>query len=412
MNAPFELSRPEDVGMSQERLDRLPKFFQSYLDQKRLSCMSLLVARHGQIVHHSCQGVKDWDTGEALTPDTIFRIYSMSKPITSVALMMLYEQGLFRLEHEVGRYIPEFRDVQVFDKGDHNEYTTRAPDRPMNIRDVLTHTSGLTYDFMVDHPVDKIYRRTKLRGLENAHLNLEEFVSLLAKQPLVFSPGTQWNYSFSTDVCGRLVEIISGMPLDEYFEKQVFAPLGMVDTGFLIDSANADRIATNYERDPKTKEVRVADSGKDSAYLKPRAMFSGGGGLASTMHDYFRFAQMLLNGGELEGTRVLSPTTVDFMSQNHLPGGATLADLGMGDFSESLMEGEGFGLGFSVVTDPVAQGTPSSAGTFSWGGAASTHFFVDPVEELVCIQMTQLMPSGTYPIRQQFQQLAYASVID
>jgi len=409
MNVMDKISSPSDVGMDQGRLNKMPGYFQAYLDRKKFSGLSLLVARQGKIVHQSCIGVKDWDTGEPITSDTIFRIYSMSKPITSVALMMLYEEGLFRLEHEVSKYLPEFADQRVWKNGDAAAYQTQLPERGMIVRDLLTHTSGLTYDFMHQHPVDRLYRRAGLRGDDKP---LDQFVQLLAKQPLVFSPGTRWNYSFSTDVCGRLVEVLSGMSLDQFFRTRIFEPLGMVDTGFRVPADKVGRFASCYERNPKTGEAKLQDKSTDSPYLQDRKFFSGGGGLVSTMGDYYRFCQMLLNGGELDGARLLSPTTIDFMTQNHLPDNKSMKDMGDEMFSEARMEGSGFGLGFSVIIDPVETMAPVSPGAFSWGGAASTYFWIDPQEDLIGISMTQLMPSNAYPIRPQFQTLTYAAIVD
>ncbi len=412
MNVQPQMTTPEEAGMCSKRLGRLPDYFQSYLDRRKFSGLSMLISRGGKIVHQSHQGVMDWDTEQPIAPDTLFRIYSMTKPITSVALMMLYEEGAFRLEHEVFRYLPEFADIKVFESGNADSFTVRTPDRPIQIRDLMTHTSGLTYDFLVQHPVDKLYRRAKLRGIGAEDMKLETFVHKLAEQPLVFSPGTKWNYSFATDVCGRLVEVLSGQPLDQFFKARIFDPLGMEDTFFRVPQDKAHRLATCYERDPQTKEIRLQDKGASSVYLDDRAFLSGGGGLVSSLGDYHRFCQMLLNGGVLDDQRLLSPTTIEFMTQNHLPGGQSMSEMGDETFSETRMDGSGFGLGFSVVTNPVEAMAPVSEGAFSWGGAASTYFWIDPAEELVGIMMTQLMPSAAYPLRPQFQQLAYAAIIE
>ncbi len=412
MNVMPEMTTPEDAGMSSERLARLPDYFQTYLERKKFSGLSMLISRGGKVVHQSHQGVMDWDTGQPIEADTLFRIYSMTKPITSVALMMLYEEGAFRLEHEVFRYLPEFRDVQVFDSGNADNFTTRAPDRPIQVCDLLTHTSGLTYDFIVQHPVDKLYRRAKLRGIGAEDMKLEAFVHKLAEQPLVFSPGTKWNYSFATDVCGRLVEVLSGKPLDRFFEERIFQPLGMSNTFFRVPQDKAHRLASCYERDPQTKEITLQDPGATSVYLNDRAFLSGGGGLVSSLGDYHRFCRMLLNGGVLDGARILSPTTIDFMTQNHLPGGKTMVEMGDETFSETRMDGSGFGLGFSMVLSAVEAMAPVSEGAYSWGGAASTYFWIDPAEELIGIMMTQFMPSGAYPMRPQFQQLTYAAITE
>jgi CubicO group peptidase (beta-lactamase class C family) len=330
----------------------------------------------------------------------------MTKPITSVAAMMLFEEGALRLDHEVFRYIPEFQDTMVL--GEDGKLV--KPARPMTVRDLFTHTSGLSYSFLMQGPVDKYYRDNKLE-YSSWKGDLKSFCEALAKAPLVFSPGDRWNYSNSTDVLGRVVEVASGMSLDQFFQTRIFAPLGMKDTGFHVPADKVDRLMACYRRDPVSGVVSLADpGGAASAYAKPPNVFSGGGGLASTIGDYLRFCLMLANGGELDGERILSPKTLEFMTMNHLPDNKTLKDMGDRTFSESRMDGSGFGLGWAVTTDVVATTQPGSVGTFSWGGMASTFFWIDPVEDLIAIQMTQLMPSGAYPIRPQFQQLVYAAI--
>lgn len=403
---------PEEVGLSSERLARIPKYFQDYLDRKKVSGMSFLIARGGKIAFQHCMGVKDFDTGSPITTDTIFRIYSMSKPITSVALMMLYEEGKFRLDHEVSRYIPEFANLEVYDKGNIDDYTTKPLERPMIVRDLLTHTSGLTYGFMYQNTVDRLYRKGPISDAKSSEMTLEQYCIELAKLPLVFSPGTGWNYSVSTDVCGRLVEVLSGLSLEQFFEERIFKPLGMDDTSFDIPLEKIDRFASCYERDPSTREIRLQDRGSESTYVGKKSFFSGGGGLISTIGDYYKFCQMLLNGGELDGERLLSPTTIDFMRINHLPGNKTMREMGDSLFTENRMDGSGFGLGFSMVLNPVDVVAVGSTGNYSWGGAASTYFWIDPTEDLLAIFMTQLMPSDAYPMRPQLQQLTYAAIVN
>jgi CubicO group peptidase (beta-lactamase class C family) len=415
MNDMTPVTTPEKVGMSSERLDRIPGFFQSYVDNKKVSGLSVLIARKGETIHHSCIGTKDWDTGEPISTDTIFRIYSMSKPITSVALMMLFEEGKFRLEHEVSRYIPEFENLRVFDGGSVDLIKTRRPERPMRVIDLLTHTSGLTYDFNAQDTVDALYRRDHVRvsgrGSED-NVDLHGFIKKLAKMPLVFDPGKHWNYSVSTDVCGYLVEVLSGMKLDEFFRTRIFEPLGMVDTGFFVPPEKLDRFTTCYARQPGKKDIVLMDKWDKSTYASKPAGLSGGGGLVSTSRDYLKFSQMVLNGGAANGVRLLGPTTVCFMLQNHLPGGLSVKEMGISSFSEEREDGAGFGLGFSVVTDPVATNAPVSKGASSWGGAASTYFWIDPVEEIIAIFMTQLYPSSTFPMRPQLQTLVNASILE
>ncbi|MEH6558159.1 MAG: serine hydrolase domain-containing protein [Oceanicoccus sp.] len=410
MTAMMPVATPEEVGMCSERLARIPAFFQTYLDKEKVSGMSFLIGRGGKIAYQHSMGVKDFDTGSPIDTDTIFRIYSMSKPITSVALMMLYEEGLFRLEHDVSRYIPEFANLAVYESGGIDDYTTKPLDRPMIVRDLLTHTSGLTYGFMFQNTVDRLYRKSTINN--TSEMSLEEYCKELAKLPLVFSPGSGWNYSVSTDVCGRLVEVLSGQSLDEFFRTRIFEPLGMNDTSFDIPLDKIDRFASCYERDPKTRKTKLQDRGSESSYIGKKAFFSGGGGLVSTIGDYYKFCQMLANGGEFNGVRLLSSSTIDFMTLNHLPGGQTMSDMGDSLFSENRLDGSGFGLGFSIILDPVEVMAPGAAGSYSWGGAASTYFWIDPEYDLLAIFMTQLMPSDTYPMRPQLQQLTYSAIID
>ena len=402
----LDLIDPALAGLNADRLARIPQYFDTYIDKGRLPCVAALVARGGQVAHLSFRGATEMGGSRAIDADTIYRIYSMTKPITSVAAMMLFEEGALRLDHEVFRYIPEFQDTMVL--GDDGKLV--KPARAMTVRDLFTHTSGLSYSFLMQGAVDKYYRDNKLEYSQWKG-DLASFCQALAKAPLVFSPGDRWNYSNSTDVLGRVVEVASGMSLDQFFQTRIFGPLGMKDTGFHVPAESVDRLMACYRRDPVSGVISLADpGGAASAYAKPPNVFSGGGGLASTIGDYFRFCLMLANGGELDGVRLLSPKTLEFMTMNHLPDNKTLKDMGDKTFSESRMDGSGFGLGWAVTTDVVATTQPGSIGTFSWGGMASTFFWIDPVEDLIAIQMTQLMPSGAYPIRPQFQQLVYAAI--
>ncbi len=402
----IELTDPALAGLNADRLARIPAYFDTYVDKGRLPCVAALVARGGQVAHLSFRGATEMGGSRPINENTIYRIYSMTKPITSVAAMMLFEEGALRLDHEVFRYIPEFLDTMVM--GEDGELV--RPSRAMTVRDLFLHTSGLSYSFLMQGAVDKYYRDNKLE-YSSWQGDLKSFCESLAKAPLVFSPGDRWNYSNSTDVLGRVVEVASGMSLDQFFQQRIFGPLGMNDTGFHVPPDKIDRLMACYRRDPNSGVISLADpGGAASAYAKPPNVFSGGGGLASTIGDYLRFCLMLVNGGELEGVRILSPKTLEFMTMNHLPGGKTLKDMGDRTFSESRMDGSGFGLGWAVTTDVVATTQPGSVGTFSWGGMASTFFWIDPVEDLIAIQMTQLMPSGAYPIRPQFQQLVYAAI--
>ncbi|MDP3738518.1 MAG: serine hydrolase domain-containing protein [Hyphomonadaceae bacterium] len=408
--AAIELVSPGEAGLNAERLKCIPAYFDGYIQRKKLPCCACLVARGGQVAHLSFQGATEMGGSKPINEDTIYRIYSMTKPVTSVAAMMLFEEGAIRLDHELHRYIPEFQDVMVFDGGAPGAPKLRKPDRPILVRDLFLHTSGLSYAFLQQGPVDEIYRA---RGIDYSRHSgdLKSFCELLATAPLVFSPGDKWNYSNSTDVLGRVVEVASGMSLDQVFAKRLFGPLGMNDTFFSVPDDKIDRLMACYARNALTGEITQADgAGRASNYAKKPNVLSGGGGLASTIGDYLKFCLMLANGGELNGVRILSPKTLEFMTMNHLPGGKTIRQMGDNTFSEARMDGSGFGLGWAVTTDVIATTQPGSVGTFSWGGMASTFFWIDPVEDLIAIQMTQLMPSGAYPIRPQLQQLVYAAI--
>ena len=413
MNIMSRIAKPEDVGLDPVRLAYIPDYFRSYVDRGKIAGFSTLISRHGEIAHFEVAGQRDRERGLPMEKDTIFRIYSMTKPITSLALMMLYEEGHFQLNHPVSRYIPSFRKLQVWAGGTAQKYETKPCEREMTIRDLLTHTSGLTYGFMQEHPVDELYRKAGIEGANTVELTLKETVEALSEIPLLFSPGQHWSYSVATDVCGHLVEILSGRPLDEFLAARIFAPLGMNDTAFFVPKDKLDRFATNYFRNPQTKKSGIMDVGDEtSTYAKPPRFLSGGGGLTSTMMDYWRFCQMLLNGGELDGVRLCSPKTIEFMTLNHLPGGQTMKRMSRSAFSELAAEGAGFGLGFQVLIDPAEAQAVGSPGNFSWGGAASTYFWIDPEEDLITIFMTQLYPSSTYPFRPQLQQLVYGAITE
>jgi CubicO group peptidase (beta-lactamase class C family) len=404
------VDKPEELGLSGERLARIGPFFaERYVDAGKLAGLLTLVARRGQVAHLHCSGRRNLATGEPLTADTLFRIYSMTKPITSVALMSLYEEGRFQLDDPVSRFIPSWSDLRVWSDGNPDAYSTTFPEREMQIRDLLTHTSGLTYGFMARHPVDALYRR---RGVErDTAVDLQEMVDTLAELPLVFSPGTRWSYSVATDVCGYLCQVLSGQPLDELFRERIFEPLGMVDTGFSVPDDQVDRLAANYSW-TVDEPLALLDDPATSIYRTPPTVLSGGGGLVSSASDYLRFMLMLANRGELDGRRVLGRKTVEYMTTNHLPGGADLAQLGQRVFSEISYEGIGFGLGFSVMLNPAEAGVIGSVGEHGWGGAASTMFWVDRSEELVGMVLTQLMPSSTYPIRREMKALTYQALVD
>ena len=400
---------PASAGFDPERLARLDRHLQRYVDEGKLPGWSLLVGRRGRIVHLATSGLRDVEAGLPVEADTIFRIYSMTKPIVSVAVMMLFEQGAFELTDPVSRFIPSFADARVFAGGSELKPVTVPAVEPVRIWHLLTHTSGLTYGFHHAHPVDALYRAAGYEWtLGPPGVDLETTINTIASLPLLFQPGSEWNYSMSTDVLGRLIEVVAGKPLDVALGDMVLRPLGMDETWFAVPDARRDRLAALYTPTARGALTRNDTLGK--SFLAP-SWFSGGGGLSSTMHDYHRFTTFLLGRGELEGTRLLGERTVRYMTRNHLPGGADLAQFGRPLFAEAPFDGVGFGLGFSVTLDPVATHTLGSAGEFAWGGAASTAFWVDPVEEVTVVFMTQLLPSSTYPVRSQLRQLVYSALV-
>jgi len=410
MTDKLEVVRPESVGLCSERLARIDTHLERrYITPQKIAGALTLVARKGEVAHFSALGQMDLERNKPMREDTIFRIYSMTKPITSVALMMLYEHGHFQLDDPVYKYIPEWRNLRVYDLGNHPRWVTTPCERPMTIRDLFSHMSGLTYGFMERTNVDRAYRRLGV-GREDSK-DLRAMIEALAGLPLEFSPGTRWNYSVSTDVLGYLVEQMSGVPLDEYFRTQIFEPLGMIDTGFTVPPDKIDRFAANYTRG-RDKKPRLEDDPATSVYAQPTTFFSGGGGLVSTAADYLQFCRMLLNQGELNGQRLLGRKTIELMTSNHLPDGRDLAELATGAFSETTYEGVGFGLGFSVQLDCARAQIVGSPGEYAWGGAASTAFWIDPSEDLITIFMTQLMPSRTFNFRGQLKSIIYPAIID
>ena len=403
------MRRPEELGLSSERLARIDRHLeQHYVAPGKIAGCLTLVARRGGIAHCSALGSRDLARGLPMTDDTVFRIYSMTKPIVSVALMMLFEEGRFALGDPVHRFLPGWRAQGVYVQGRHPAFQTRPVDRPMTVHDLLTHQSGLTYGFMQRTNVDAAYRRLGI-GEHKPGDTLAGFVETLGALPLEFSPGTAWNYSVSTDVVGRLVELLSGQPLDQFLRERLFVPLGMRDTGFRVPEASRARLAACYTRGPG-KRLLLEDDPEQSRWAREVTFFSGGGGLVSTAHDYLRFCEMLRRGGVLDGERILSRRTIELMTTNHLPGGRDLTECALGYFAETKYEGQGFGLGFSVVLDGARAVTPAPAGTYGWGGAASTIFWIDPREELVVIFLTQLIPSRTFDFRGQLQAIVYGAL--
>jgi CubicO group peptidase (beta-lactamase class C family) len=400
---------PGEVGLDGHRLQRIDSHFRSYVDDGRLPGWQVMVSRRGRVAHLSSYGFADKEAGRTVATDTIWRIYSMTKPVTSVAAMMLVEQGLMELTDPISRWLPEFAEPRVYVGGQAAKPLTVAATEPIRVWHLLSHTSGLTYGFHRMHVTDEIYRSAGF-DLGMPADDLAAFSRGIAALPLAFQPGTEWNYSVSTDILGRLVEAVSGQPLDEFFMQHIFGPLDMTDTSFHVDEPHHDRLAALYAMAPGlTEPMRYDDLGE--RYKRPAKWFSGGGGLLSTTRDYTRFTWMLLRGGELDGERLLSPRTLRYMTRNHLPGNVDLQTFGRPLFAETRYDGVGFGLGFAVVMDAAAGKVIASEGEFNWGGMASTTFWVDPADELTVVFMTQVMPSSTYPIRPQLRQLVYQAVV-
>jgi CubicO group peptidase (beta-lactamase class C family) len=402
---------PRESGVDADRLARADTHLARYVDDGRLAGWQLHVTRRGRTVHCSVHGSRDLEAALPVEPDTLWRIYSMTKPITSVVAMQLYEEGRLRLQDEVSAYLPSFADLRVLVGGNAEQPKTVPAVEPVRVWHLLTHTAGLTYAFTRSSVLDDMYRAAQADPLASPETGLAEMVDRWAALPLLFQPGTAWNYSVATDVLGRLIEVVTGQTLEQAFAERVLGPLGMSDTRWWVDDADAARLAALYAPHPETGLATRYDlMGKHA--LHPPAMFSGGGGLVSTAADYGRFTGMLLGGGALQGVRVIGPRTLRYMARNHLPGGGTLASLGRGQFAEVAYDGVGFGLGFSVSVDPVATKVTASPGEHAWGGLASTAFWVDPAEDLAVHFFTQLVPSSTYPIRTELRQLVYAALVD
>jgi CubicO group peptidase (beta-lactamase class C family) len=406
---------PAEVGLDAGRLARLDKHFARYVDDGRLPGWLLTVSRHGKLAYVASCGQRDLEAGLPVETDTIWRLYSMTKPVTSVAAMMLYEEGAFELTDPVSKFIPSFAGVRVYSGGSDIRPVTVPAIEPVRIWHLLTHTSGLTYGFHRTHPVDALYRAAGFEWGTPRDQDLAACCDAWAEQPLLFQPGAEWNYSVSTDVLGRVVEVTSGSGLDEFFASRIFGPLGMTETGFCVDDPARLRLAALYTVGKGRKATRMDALGAVARH-RP-AFLGGGGGLVGTAADYHRFTSMLLAApgsppGQLDGVALLSPRTVSYMTRNHLPGGADLEAYGRPLFAEAPFRGVGFGLGFAVVLDAAAGLTLSSEGEFSWGGAASTAFFVDPATGLSVSFYTQLLPSSAHPIRPQLRQLAYQALVE
>jgi len=402
---------PEKFGFDTARLARIDGHFGRYVDDGRLPGFHAVVTRRGEVVHSTTYGLRDREADRPVEADTLWRIYSMTKPVTAVAVLSLWEEGRLQLTDEVSRYLPAYAGVRVYVNGPSLGPATIPATEPIRIWHLLTHTAGLTYGFMHTSVVDSLYRARGFNFTGPPGLDLAASVDELATLPLLFQPGTAWGYSMAYDVLGRLIEVISGLRLDEFFAERILRPLGMSDTRWWVDEPDAERLAAAYTPDPSSGGItRYDQMGADAR--RPPIYLAGGGGFVSTAADYHRFTQMLLRDGEYDGVRVLGSRTVRLMRRNHLPGGRDLGSLAYDGFSETPLEGIGFGLGFAVVQDPLPSRLASNAGEYYWGGLASTAFWVDPVDEITAMFFTQLIPSSTYPIRPQLRQLVYAALVD
>jgi CubicO group peptidase (beta-lactamase class C family) len=404
-------------GLSTARLARIGEHLQrAYIDPGKLVGAQVLVARHGQVAYRQSLGRMDRERDRPMAEDAIMRLYSMTKPITAVALMMLYERGLFQLNDPAAKVLPELADQQVWLSGEGEAMITERPVRPITIRDLLRHTAGFSYGGVLQtlgipfplSPVDKAYIAAGVR--QDANETLDDFITRLGRTPLRYQPGAAWMYSLSTDVCGALVQRLSGKPFDVFLREEIFEPLSMSDTGFYAPPEKAERLAACYQRTPDALAA-LQDDPATSPYLTPPAFISGGGGLVCTLSDYHRFCECLRRGGELDGVRLIGPRTLALMHRNHLPGGKSLSDMAVDGFSETGNAGVGFGLGFAMTLDQMVSGTLGQD-DYYWGGAASTVFWVDPAEDLVAIFLTQLLPSSTYAIRAQIRNMVYAAIVD
>jgi CubicO group peptidase (beta-lactamase class C family) len=391
-------AKPEDVGLSSEKLQQARAAVGELIKNGEVAGVVTLVARHGKVVFFEAQGVRDVATGKPMEKDTICRFYSMTKPITTAAAMILWEEGRFHLDDPVAKYLPELKGVKVFTGGTVDSPELADTRREMTIRDLMRHTAGLTYGFFGDSPVDKLYLKDKILERD---ASLQTMIERLGKLPLLHQPGTRFHYSVATDVLGRLVEVVSKKSLDEFFQERIFKPLDMKDTGFFVPEGSRDRLAASHGKNAAGK-LFVSDDPAKSNFLKKPALLSGGGGLVSTARDYARFCQMLLNGGELDGHRLLKTETVRLMTSNQLPAEAMpLNLLGL------RMEGVGFGLGFSVR---VAASPTEPAGEFGWGGAASTHFWISPKDDLFVIALQQFQPIN--PVLLRLKPIVYEALVE
>ena len=392
------LAVPEEVGLSSERLERIGEVFQDYVEEGRIAGAVGMVLRNGKLAYVDAWGMRDLEAGDVMEEDDLFKICSMTKPVASVAVMTLYEEGHFFLSDPIGRYLPALANLRVANLAEASagqEIPTERARRQVTIHDLLRHTSGFTYVDLSNTVVDAVYREREILYQPT----LEDQVAALGEIPLLYQPGTQWNYSVSVDVLGRLVEVVSGQPFDVFLRERIFDPLGMADTGFRVPDSKSDRVAPTYGHSGPDRALGPGDT---SICDLPPTLFSGGAGLRSTAQDYARFAQMLLNGGELDGARILGRKTVELMTVDHLEEGMPTG---------FLSPGWSFGLGFTVKTEAGLDGLPSSVGEYNWIGIQGTSFWVDPEEDLVGVFMVQIRPNRDITFRDQFKRLVYQALI-
>lgn len=401
----LQLTDPAELGLDPQRLARLGQFGATMVAQGRLSCALTLVARHGKLAHLSCHGMADIERGVALRPDSVFRIYSMTKPLTSLAILMLYEEGHFLLDDPITTFLPEFANMRVHVAGGAQRPTTVPALRDITFRDLLTHTAGFTYAFMDQHPVDAMYRAT---GLDSSGASIQDMMARLACLPLLAQPGTAWNYSVATDVLGHLVSVVSGQSFDAFLQQRILGPLGMTDTSFVVRPDQLDRFTSVYTNPPKSS-LRVIDDAQASAFATPGRICSGGGGLVGTAADYLRFCQLMLGRGAVDGVRLLGRKTIELMTADHV--GEAVMSAGLGRLSGTRPEGRGFGLGFAVMLNPARAQMLGSAGEYAWSGMANTHFLIDPSEDLAMVFMTQFIGLGMEKLSQQLRVLTYQSIV-
>ncbi|GHF44322.1 serine hydrolase domain-containing protein [Streptomyces griseosporeus] len=398
---------PAEAGLGAKALDRLDRHLAHLVDEGRLPGFLVSVARGGRVAHLTAHGLRDVAAGAPVTPDTLWRIYSMTKPVTAVAALLLVEEGRLALDDPVERHLPAFANPRVYVSGTGEDVVTRPAAGPILVRHLMTHTAGLTFAFYHTHPVDALYRAAGLHSSVPSGADLAETIEVYARLPLQFDPGTQWNYSVASNVLGRVIEVVSGQPLDTFFAERILGPLGMTDTGFQVTAEQAGRLAELYG---DTDDGGITPIPGLPVHGRPRFL-SGSGGLVSSAPDWHRFMEFLRRRGELDGVRLLAPETVDLMTRNHLPGGADLRSFGSRPaHDEPGNDGVGFGLGVSVVVDPARTQAPSGLGTFGWSGVATTTFWVDPGRDLTVQFLTQVRPRRSLRIFPELRRLVHEAV--